>query len=1177
MMTNDILFWNANSLRSSDRLPTLELLTSQTRYLAIAVCETKVPASVSLRLKGHHCVSVPQRAKNAGGVCIFVHNTVPFRRNDALTFPPVNGVNALHNSRVYPQCVAVELRVSASSRVTLVCVYVPPQSHELDVKRMLDLFRPFDDPHHHVLLVGDFNAKHASWSLSNANPFGTLIHDWSAEHHYTVLNSLLPEPEPTYRGPAASTLDLAICSDASFVDRLSVQRSLPLASNHWPVCVRIGSSAVPEPAAANPLPHTRRWKLDEADWNLYAAELEAQLPFFDDFAGSLEAQAASGLISYQRAVDRMADRLSDYILSCADASVPRTSGRSAAEPRHRDWWGCAPDVQSAYDAMRAAYRRHSAHPNSRPKHEAYLVEKRKWRSIRRAAIQSLNAKRAAALESPDRPSTFWPAYRQVRGSCSTNVPLSTLHSSLAPAPVPAPPPSFQTGVDTMAAHFAAASSLPAAPDPDTSAQVHHQLHGDDQGLFPDSWAGPVSPSFDPSEADPLHPDFSHLPDLNKDFTVVEVSTLLSRLSTKTSVGPDCIPFALLKHGGERLATSLCALINFSWRHSAVPQAWRDADVIALYKQQGDVADCDNYRPISLTSVIARTIERLIAPRLYKVVDPRLSVWQSGFRQKRSTTDQILAVVERVRLAFSHNLPLPVAFLDIKKAFDRVWHDGLMFKLFVHFRVAGRCWMWILAFLTGRRLRVRAKGLVSAWHSVLHGVPQGSVLAPLLFLIFINDLAEAIDRAGCDAPLFADDTALLPKLSVRKADQHRVMQAALDATFRWSICWRVQWGIKKCGLVVFSRSRTRPAARHWLLRLGNESLPRVDHYLYLGVFLQERLSWDLQYAKVLKTTQFVAWKVARWVRQAEALNRVTLPVVRQLVLACVRSSFGYALPIWRPTSAQVNSLQRHVLYPLRCCLHLPRTTSIPGLLIECAIPDTHIWIQHLGLRLARRVIQLPPTHSARACWDYWRNAGVPIDRVESARFFVSLPFAQLIFAIEARWFGIDEIHYYGADDVYALWADVSNRNLKLSTTELLLRCYLQAVLDDRCEVLRDVKPQPGLSAYLKMDSRSTSVHRARLRLDRALTHANMYQRKLADSPYCPSARCHRQPETVQHLLLHCPRYQRDRSKLSALLRDHDLDLSLALILGEWGPAVRKNDEVVAALNAFLLAVHKKRAF
>jgi hypothetical protein len=539
----------------------------------------------------------------------------------------------------------------------------------------------------------------------------------------------------------------------------------------------------------------------------------------------------------------------------------------------------------------------------------------------------------------------------------------------------------------------------------------------------------------------------------------------------------------------------------------------------------------------------------------------------------------MAVVERARLSFEKHEPLPVVFLDIKKAFDRVWLDGLLYKLFVQFRVAGRCWKWIRAFLSGRRLRVRAKGFVSLWHSVPNGVPQGSVLAPLLFLVFINDLATTIDKAGGVPPLFADDAALMPKIGTRFALLHQVMQNSLDATYVWSEHWCVEWGMKKCALVVFHRSRSRPKNSDWLLSLGPNPLIRSDNCLYLGIMLQERLSWSLHFDQVVKRARFVCWKICRWIRQAEKSQAVSLVVVRQLVLSCVRSVFGYGLPVWRPNTAQVNSLQRCMLIPLRCCLHLSRTTSIPGILIECGIPHLRVWMEHLGMRLARRVVKLPIAHSARACWQHWRDGILDIDRVESARFFTSLPFAHLIFAIEAHWFGLDEASYFGVDDGVRTRQFFNSKDVKLDTPSLLLRCYTSAVVQGRCQHLLSIKHMPGLSSFYRTADHTLVVALSRIRLDRAKLNASLHQRKLSEDPYCDRPSCRRRltHETPAHLLLECPRFKTGRAKLSQLLRTHGMDLSLTLLLGEWSKAVCKNDDVVTQLRRYILGIQHHRGF
>jgi hypothetical protein len=691
---------------------------------------------------------------------------------------------------------------------------------------------------------------------------------------------------------------------------------------------------------------------------------------------------------------------------------------------------------------------------------------------------------------------------------------------------------------------------------------------------------------------------SHLRSLNADFSVDDVLTLLSKLSHKTSVGPDGIPFALLRNGGKALATVLCRLINFSWHHSVIPQAWRDADVIALYKGKGDLEDCDSYRPISLTSVLARTVERLIYPRLYAIINQHLSIHQSGFRHGRSTVDQILAVVERARLSIAAKECLPVVFLDIKKAFDRVWHDGLMFKLYDQFRVAGRCWSWIRAFLFGRRLRVRLNGLLSGWHDVENGVPQGSVLAPLLFLVYINDLASQVEAVGCESSLFADDGALMPKLPsdftslvLRGTAHHRVpyrarpdstlrdaLQSGLEVTHRWSVMWRMEWGIKKCALVVYHNRRTRSPDHNWSLSLGDEILSRSDHYLYLGVILHEKLTWKPHFAQVHRKSEFMCWKLCRWIRSAERLGRVGLPVVRQLVLACVRSCFGYALPIWRPTQSHIQKLQRCILTPLRHVLHLPRTTSSIGILVECAIPDVHTWIQHLALRMARRVNLLPDIHPAKICFAYWYNKSITHNTALSARYLSYLPFGRLIKAIEWRWFGVDELTFAGVDDEYPLCLHYHDKSLSLTTDQLLRRCYSDAVNNGRCSHLRSIKQQHGLSPYLRTDNRTVAAHRARLRLNRAKLNLSLWQRNLTYEFFCDRSACiPSPPEGVTHLLLHCPAYNTARRRLCDILHSHNLQLTVPLALGEWDTNTGKNREVMNALRHFIIEVHAIRDF
>src|ERR1019366_2825945 len=206
----------------------------------------------------------------------------------------------------------------------------------------------------------------------------------------------------------------------------------------------------------------------------------------------------------------------------------------------------------------------------------------------------------------------------------------------------------------------------------------------------------------------------------------------------------------------------------SWSTGGLPKSWLRAHVCPIFKGRGSPPNLPKpYRPISLTSVLVKLLERMLLARLLRFVEGRnfFSRFQSGFRSGHSTLDQIYRLIDRVQAAFSSHSYVSVAFLDIVAAFDTVWHSGLLYKLF-RAGIQGRAFRWIRAFLSDRELRVIFGSKHSGWFPVGAGVPQGSILGPILFLIYLNDLPilDAVSVA-----IFADDIALWPRLNNARGD------------------------------------------------------------------------------------------------------------------------------------------------------------------------------------------------------------------------------------------------------------------------------------------------------------------------------------------------------------------------------------------------------------------------
>ena len=258
---------------------------------------------------------------------------------------------------------------------------------------------------------------------------------------------------------------------------------------------------------------------------------------------------------------------------------------------------------------------------------------------------------------------------------------------------------------------------------------------------------------------PLDPPiFDHVNTLNQIIvTERDVADQIQLLDCNKSYGPDGISPRFLKEGGTGVIKSLTRLFNMSLSHGKCPQSWKMANVIPIHKKDSR-SDINNYRPISLLSTGGKMLERIVFRHVFNFFKDNyiISAYQSGFLPGRSTVTQLIEVYHHFCSAVDSNKEIRVIFLDISKAFDKVWHKGLLYKL-KRCGISGSLLLWFHDYLHGRQQRVVISGHTSPWGSIKAGVPQGSVLGPLLFLIYINDITHVVHN--CSIRLFADDTCL----------------------------------------------------------------------------------------------------------------------------------------------------------------------------------------------------------------------------------------------------------------------------------------------------------------------------------------------------------------------------------------------------------------------------------
>ena len=325
----------------------------------------------------------------------------------------------------------------------------------------------------------------------------------------------------------------------------------------------------------------------------------------------------------------------------------------------------------------------------------------------------------------------------------------------------------------------------------------------------------------------------------------QILDMLASLDTTKSNGPDNISARMLKSTAASIAPSVAALFNLSLQLGRIPKEWKKSRVVPIPKVSSPKSP-ENYRPISLLSVLSKVLERhvynLIASHLE--MNP-LSDTQWGFRPGRSTVSALLTVVDEWLRILEDGKEICAIFFDYRKAFDSVPHRPLMEKLF-SLNINPFLNRWVSDYLTSRLQQVVVDGATSSAIEVLSGVPQGSVLGPLLFLIYVDEVTAVPLSQESKMNLFADDLLLYKTIS--KQVDYTATQRDINAIAQWSDDNYLMLNPTKCKLMVISRKKRHPHTAPQLL-LNGQLLDQVDTFKYLGILLSCDMSWSPHIATV----------------------------------------------------------------------------------------------------------------------------------------------------------------------------------------------------------------------------------------------------------------------------------------------------------------------------------------
>ncbi len=281
------------------------------------------------------------------------------------------------------------------------------------------------------------------------------------------------------------------------------------------------------------------------------------------------------------------------------------------------------------------------------------------------------------------------------------------------------------------------------------------------------------------------------------FEADKVAKVIETFSNSFASGPDGYTSYFLKKLAWPLSVPLATIFEVSLHTHEVPNDWKLAHVIPIYKGKGPKHDPKNYRPISLTSVLCKVMEKVVRGTLLDHLAGNLliSPHQHGFLARHSTTTQLIEFLSWVTEQADAGNAVDIIYLDIAKAFDSVSHLKLLARL-RQYGVSGDLLAWIKAFLTDRKQKVCLSDASSGWSPVTSGVPQGSVLGPILFLIFINEMVEA--AAPANIKLYADDAKIYGLANTPQ--QAEIIADSMQNVKLWASRWQLNLAVQKCGVL-----------------------------------------------------------------------------------------------------------------------------------------------------------------------------------------------------------------------------------------------------------------------------------------------------------------------------------------------------------------------------------------
>lgn len=676
------------------------------------------------------------------------------------------------------ETIGITISSSTNQKVNILSTYFTGTTSNHDYAAFVRDIRKITSPH--TIAFGDFNSKHSYWRCQRSNKAGRILYNEMLHNEFEIYYPHSPTYFPGYnRTP--STLDIALST--SSVSMESITTTEDLASDHLPVLVSLSFDCTTKEYNT-----TRCYS--KANWMRFARYINRHINIRDFESSSL---------TTRESIDECIVELTKIVNRAAEISIPLVKKR----PQHT----VLPKNIKRLIMQRKSTKRYLDRTGHRLVRNMYNNVKA---LVERLCFLQTNKTFQNYIK------TFEPNHNN---NCKLWKMTRILRGKFQQLPF------FKQGNQLLLTDSERAEALAenflSNHHTTTADRSLHRIERDVKNCVKQ-----------------IHTTSNINDDCSTFATPKEIRHIIKQLPNKKAAGEDQITNSMIKNGPRKFVVALTYIINACIMLSYFPNCWKLAITVPIRKPGKPADDVASYRPISLLSCLSKILERVILKRINAHLEETglIPNFQFGFRPQHSTSHQLLRVTNQIRSGISHKKSTGMVLLDLKAAFDSVWHGGLVYKMkqanFPHYLTK-----MVQSFLTNRSFKVKVNGVLSETKNIPAGVPQGAVLSPVLFNIFMSDLPTT---HNCNIAQYADDIALL-NTNIRAASIKKSLQAAVKCFSKYLKHWKLKLNPSKTEAVFFTRRRAVRAFPKANIIVEGHSVTWGTHAKYLGAILDQKLT------------------------------------------------------------------------------------------------------------------------------------------------------------------------------------------------------------------------------------------------------------------------------------------------------------------------------------------------